>query len=603
MNAPITQEIPDFIKENVDLTPMTTFGVPVRARYFAEYSSVRELERILRTYVYRNNEVLHIGGGSNLLFLHDYEGLVLHSAIKGIQKYDNGRGGVFVIAGAGENWDEFVMQTIGMGLSGLENLAGIPGEVGASAVQNVGAYGLEAGEVIHNVECWDTLTRKVVTLKPEECRFGYRDSIFKNEAKGRYYVLRVAFRMHADGLAHNLGYKPLKELEEKLGRTPTALEVADEVRSIRDLKLPDPKVNGSAGSFFKNPVVNRYYFEEFLKGINENLPSYNVDDEHVKIPAGWLVEHAGMKGHRVGGAEVWPNQCLVIANMGGATAQDVAQVASDVRRAVKKRFGINLHPEVNYIDMKIEVTVLGSGTSKGIPEVNCDCRVCTSPDPRDKRFRASVLVRTHGMTLMIDASPDFRQQALREHLTEIDGLLITHNHYDHVGGFDDLRPFCFEGPFNVYLRDNVNDDLHRRLDYCFREHPYPGVPTFNMHVINDNPFEINGLKIIPVEVMHGPMPIFGYRIGDFAYITDAKTIDPLEKEKLKGLKVLIVNALRDRDHFAHFSLREALELIDELKPDRAYLTHFCHEIGRHEELERRLPSNVFPCYDGLVIDC
>lgn len=598
----MNQEIPEYIKTDVELKGMTTFGIEAKARYFAEYSSVRELERITRSDIYRDNEVLHIGGGSNLLFVNDFDGLVLHSAIKGVKRYDNDRGHTFVIAGAGENWDSFVDATIAMGLSGLENLAGIPGEVGASAVQNVGAYGREAGDLIHAVECWDRETRKVVTLKPEECRFGYRDSVFKHEGKGRYYVLRVAFRLENDGIARRLDYGPLKELEAHLGHRPTPVEVGAEVRRIRDLKLPNPKEVGSAGSFFKNPVVNRYYYTEYLLAINKELPHYDISDKLVKLPAGWLIEHSGMKGARFGGAEVWPKQCLVIANTGGATAGDVTALAAEVQQAVKEKFGLNLEPEVNYIDSSISVTVLGSGTSKGIPEINCLCPVCRSADERDKRLRASVLVRTHGMTLLIDASPDLRQQALRENISNLDALLITHNHYDHVGGFDDLRPFCVSHRFPVYLRADVNDDLHHRIDYCFREHLYPGVPTFDMNVIDDNPFFINGLKITPIEVYHGKVPIFGYRIGDFAYVTDAKTIEPEEKEKLKGLKVLIVNALRDREHFAHFSLQEALDLIAEVKPERAYLTHFCHEIGKHEDLCKRLPENVYPCYDGLKID-
>ncbi|MDE6340317.1 MAG: MBL fold metallo-hydrolase, partial [Muribaculaceae bacterium] len=249
----------------------------------------------------------------------------------------------------------------------------------------------------------------------------------------------------------------------------------------------------------------------------------------------------------------------------------------------------------------MKVTVLGSGTSKGVPEVGCECRVCRSEDSHDKRLRASVLVETAGLRLLIDPSPDFRQQALRMRLADIDAVLVTHSHYDHVGGFDDLRPFCASDDLPVYVRKDVDADLRRRLDYCFREHLYPGVPTFDMHIIDNKPFYINGVKIEPVEVMHGNLPIYGYRIGDFAYITDAKTINEEEKEKLEGLDVLIINSLRDNPHFAHLSLSEALDLISELKPKTAYLTHFNHEAGLHRELEERTPENVHPAYDGMRI--
>lgn len=598
----------EFIKDK-SLAPLTTFGIPAKARLFAEYSSLKELTKISRSEEFLNNEVLHIGGGSNLLFVNDFDGLVLHSAIKGIVRYDKNEDTVYAIASSGEKWTDFVDWCIAEGLGGVENLAGIPGEVGASAVQNVGAYGAEVKDVIHNVECFDTVTRHTKVFTNEECSFGYRDSFFKHEGKGRYYVLRISFKLKKTTLAENLNYAPLQKFAEELGRTPTTRELADEVVRIRNQKLPDPAVIGSAGSFFKNPVVNKYYYQEQMLGFDPEIPCYpvydrdgNLDEHHVKVPAGWLIDHAGLKGFRIGGAEVYPKQCLVIANTGNATANDVAQLANHIVETVMEKYAVILHPEVNFIDTNIQVTVLGSGTSKGVPEVACACRVCRSKSPFDKRLRASILVKTHGLDLLIDASPDFRQQALKHNIYNVDAALITHSHYDHVGGIDDLRPFCVNGDVPMYVRSDVNDDLHRRLDYCFRKHPYPGVPTFDMHEIGNEPFYINGLKIIPISVMHGKLPIVGYRIGNFAYITDAKTIPEEEMEKLYGLKVLIVNALRDREHFAHFNIAEALELIEKVKPAEAYLTHFNHEIGLHTELERRLPTHVHPCYDGLTIN-
>lgn len=588
------------IKENIDITSLTTFGIPVKARYFAEYSNERELLAISRREEFLNNEVLHIGGGSNLLFLHDFNGLVLHSAVKGIQEYRKDNDTVFAIVGAGENWESFVEWCLQHNLAGVENLAHIPGEVGASAIQNVGAYGVEAKDVIHAVECFDTLARKTVRFSNEECRFGYRDSFFKNEGKGRYYVLRVSFKLNPDGIAQNLEYGPLKNLEAKLGRRPSIREVAEEVTEIRKSKLPEPSELGSAGSFFKNPVISSNFYEN-LKAEYPDIPGYTAGEGLVKVSAAWLIDHAGLKGMRIGGAEVYTRQPLVLVNTGGATGKDVRELADEVVRKVRTKYYITLKPEVNFIDTSITVTVLGSGTSKGIPEVGCECRVCTSTDIHDKRLRASVLVETAGLRLLIDPSPDFRQQALRLRLADIDAVLVTHSHYDHVGGFDDLRPFCGTSDLPVYLRKDVNDDLHKRLDYCFRKNPYPGVPTFEMHVIDNKPFYINGLKIEPVEVMHGKLPIYGYRIGKFAYVTDVKTISEEEKEKLENLDLLIVTSLRDKPHFAHFSYSEAMSLIEELKPKEVYLTHMNHEAGLHKELEERTPANVHPAYDGLSV--
>lgn len=590
------------IIENKDITGLTTFGIPVKARYFAEYSSERELLAISRSEEFLDNEVIHIGGGSNLLFLNDFNGLVLHSSIKGIKEYRKDDSTVYAIVGAGEKWTDFVEWCLERGLAGVENLAHIPGEAGASAIQNVGAYGVEAADVIHAVECFDTETRKTVRFSNEECRFGYRDSIFKHEAKGRYYVLRVSFRLNPDGIPRNLEYGPLQELEHRLGHRPSLREVADEVTAIRQSKLPEPSEIGSAGSFFKNPVVSTRLYES-LKRDYPDIPGYVVEDEGeecVKMSAAWLIDKAGLKGMSIGGAEVYGRQPLVIVNRGTAVAADVRKLADEIVRRVRTKFYVTLKPEVNFIDTDIRITMLGTGTSKGVPEVGCGCEVCTSSDSHDKRLRASVLVETAGLRLLIDPSPDFRMQALRHCPADIDAVLVTHSHYDHVGGFDDLRPFCGNGRLPVYLGKDVNADLHKRLDYCFREKLYPGVPEFEMHEIEDSGFRIQGLRIRPVQVMHGSLPIFGYRIGRFAYVTDAKTIEPCELEKLEDLSVLILNALRERHHFAHLSIGEALELIGGISPEYAVLTHFNHETS-HRKLLSMLPENVLAGYDGLEI--
>ena len=201
---------------------------------------------------------------------------------------------------------------------------------------------------------------------------------------------------------------------------------------------------------------------------NTQIPCIPVDEGHVKIPAGWLIEKCGMKGVRVGGAYVYPDNCLVIANDGSASAADVRELAKRIYDRVLEAYHIALLPEVNFPDSDIKVTVLGSGTSKGVPELLCRCDTCTSKNPKDRRMRASVLVETMGVRILIDPSPDFREQAMKNDIGHIDGVLITHEHYDHVGGIDDLRPYCFWGPLDIYCRQDVNDALHRRLDYCFR---------------------------------------------------------------------------------------------------------------------------------------
>ncbi len=574
-------------QENFDLTPYTTFRIPAKARIFAEYSSVKELTRISRTPEFTENEVLHIGGGSNLFFINDFNGLVLHSAIKGIQRYDSAPGKTYVICGAAEKWTDLVDWTVVEGLAGLENLAGIPGEVGAAPVQNVGAYGVEAADVIHSVECFDTITRQLVTFTADECKFGYRDSIFKHKAKGRFFVIRVSFRLTPSTVATNLEYGPLKELETRLGHRPSIAEVKCEVEKIRNAKLPDPAEIGSAGSFFKNPVMSLSFFEGEVLRRRPDTPCYRLDDNTVKVSAAWLIDHSGMKGKSCGDAVVWQKQPLVIANTGHATATDIVRLTNEIEEEVNRNFGIHLQPEVNFIDTDIRVTILGSGTSKGIPEVGCRCEVCRSTDPHDKRRRASVFIETHGLKLLIDASPDFRIQALDNNIKGIDAVLVTHNHADHVGGFDDLRPFCTPD-IPVFLRQDVKDSLLKRYDYCFTPNPYPGVPRFDLREINNSPFFFRGLKITPISVLHGNLPIVGYRIGDFAYITDAKTIPEEELSKLLNLKLLIINALRDRDHFAHLTINEALAIVEKLRPEKVLFTHLCHEAPQHELLAKRL---------------
>jgi len=253
---------------------------------------------------------------------------------------------------------------------------------------------------------------------------------------------------------------------------------------------------------------------------------------------------------------------------------------------------------------RLRVTFLGSGTSQGVPVIGCKCAVCVSGDDKDKRLRSSVLIELDGTTLVIDTGPDFRQQMLRANVDKIDGVLFTHEHRDHIAGLDDIRAFNFiqQQPMDVYAEERVFRALNYEFPYIFAEKKYPGVPQLNVNLISNLEFHVNGIAITPIRVMHYRLPVLGFRIGQFAYITDANFISEEEMEKLFGVKHLVINALRKEKHISHFSLEQALNLIRQLSPKRAYLTHVSHQMGLHAEVQKDLPPNVMLAFDGNFID-
>jgi len=253
---------------------------------------------------------------------------------------------------------------------------------------------------------------------------------------------------------------------------------------------------------------------------------------------------------------------------------------------------------------KMKITFLGTGTSQGVPIIACECEVCQSTDSRNKRLRASLLIEINGHNIVIDSGPDFRQQMLRANVKTLEAILFTHEHKDHIAGMDDIRAYNYvqQRPTDIYAEKRVQIALMQEFAYVFAEEKYPGVPEVNMHTIENKEFTISGIKVTPIRVMHLKLPILGFRFGNFAYITDANHIPKEEKVKLMNLKVLVINGLRKQKHLSHFTLDEALELINEVKPEKAYITHISHQLGSHTDVEKELPEGVFLSYDGFSLE-
>jgi UDP-N-acetylmuramate dehydrogenase len=336
------------IEFNKNLKSLNTFGLNVKAEKFIRVKKAEDLLDLFVNQVF-NQKHLILGGGSNVLFKNDFKGIIIKNEIPGFKTIEEKDDNVLIEAGGGENWHEFVLKCIEQGWAGVENLSLIPGTVGAAPMQNIGAYGVEIKDTFKELTAFNLETGKFQVYSNEDCKFGYRQSIFKNELKGKYFICSVRFLLSKDSKV-NISYGAISNvLNEKGISKPSIKDVSDAVIEIRNSKLPNPKEIGNAGSFFKNPIVSKDKFEDILKEYND-IPSYPLDDNSVKVPAGWLIEKAGWKGKRVGNCGSHVRQALVMVNYGGASGEEIMNLAMEIKKDVKDKFGIELSPEVNFIE-------------------------------------------------------------------------------------------------------------------------------------------------------------------------------------------------------------------------------------------------------------
>ena len=343
------------LQRDISLKPYNTFGIDVKAKFFARFSTVEELTALLNLQDKTNLRALILGGGSNLLFTKDVNGYVLKNELTGIQLIKEDHNHYYVKVSAGENWHRFVMHCVAHNYAGLENLSLIPGNVGASPMQNIGAYGAELKDVFENLEALHKPDRTIRTFTANDCEFGYRESVFKRKYKDEFVILNVTFRLNKKPVL-NTSYGALAQELEKMGVTePSIRSISDAVINIRKSKLPDPAQIGNAGSFFKNPTISLAQFEQMQKKVDDKLqpataiPHYKVDDSHIKIPAAWLIEQCDWKGYRAGDAGVHTKQALVLVNYGNASGEALDGLATKISNSVEAKFGIELEREVNIV--------------------------------------------------------------------------------------------------------------------------------------------------------------------------------------------------------------------------------------------------------------
>ncbi len=347
-NSQIFKLVSMTVLQNYPLKAYNTFGLEATARYFVEVNTIDELEEVLKHEELKGLPRFILGGGSNILLTNDFDGLVIKNSIKGIELLREDDKHVWLKVGSGEVWHELVLYAINQGWGGIENLSLIPGQVGAAPMQNIGAYGVELEATFDNLVAVNMQTTEVRTFAKDECHFGYRESVFKTTLKGQYCIVSVTFRLNKQPVI-NATYGDIKRtLDDMEVWEPTVKAVSDAVIKIRQSKLPDPKVLGNSGSFFKNPEIPKAQFEA-LQQYYPLIPNYPAPNGLVKVPAGWLIEQAGWKGKRVGNTGSHAQQALVLVNYGGATGQEIYQLALDIQASVKEKFGINIVPEVNVV--------------------------------------------------------------------------------------------------------------------------------------------------------------------------------------------------------------------------------------------------------------
>tara|TARA_B100000949_G_scaffold79494_2_gene70961 strand:- start:4989 stop:6005 length:1017 start_codon:yes stop_codon:yes gene_type:complete len=335
------------IQENISLKNYNTFGIDVKAKFFVEITGLVQLQKALELKAYPKKFI--ISGGSNMLLTKDIDALVMHIQLKGITVVEEDEDSVEVKVMAGENWHDLVMWSLEQGYGGLENLSLIPGNVGTAPIQNIGAYGVELKDLFVSCAAMDVKTGELEGFDNEACEFGYRDSIFKNKAKGKYIITSVVLKLTKKNHVLHTGYGSIEnELKNRGIVHPTIQDISDAVIAIRRSKLPDPEEIGNSGSFFKNPIISKKAFDKFIKR-NPNAPFYEVDENQYKIPAGWLIEQCGFKGKRFGDAGVHEKQALVLVNHGNASGKEILDVAQKIQEEVQKTFKIKIRPEVNII--------------------------------------------------------------------------------------------------------------------------------------------------------------------------------------------------------------------------------------------------------------